>query len=89
MERKLLTISGEVSEGGIRYFAQMQSSIFNLTGIAKKGDNNTVLIEVQGEESNLNKFIKKIKEGNGFYKVSSIKKESIDIVKNDKSFAIK
>ncbi|MCR2044736.1 acylphosphatase [Anaerosalibacter massiliensis] len=89
MIRKILTINGEVSEGGIRYHAQMQSSLFNLTGFAKKGSDNTVIIEVQGEEESINKFIKNIRKGNGFYKVSSIEEENTQVVEGEKIFAIK
>lgn len=89
MVRKLLTISGEVSEGGIRYFAQMQSSLFKLTGSAKRGSHGTIVIEVQGEEENIKQFIDKVRQGNGFYKVSEIKEENIDIIKDESIFAIK
>lgn len=89
MIRKLFTISVKASDGGIRYYAQMQSSLFNLTGFAKKGDNGIIIIEVQGREENIHKFIDKITQGNGFYKVSSIEEGNIQVVENEKNFAIK
>ncbi len=89
MIRKRLIVNGSVSEGGIRYFAQMQASAFNLTGMAKRNDNSSVTIEVQGQVENIEKFTDKIRAGNGFYKVTSIEDENVDIIKEEKIFSIK
>lgn len=89
MIREKLIISGNVSEGGIRYFAQMNASLLKLSGYAKRGPEETILIEVQGERENINKLKEKLKSGNGFFKVTNIESKEIDIIKNEKFFSIK
>lgn len=89
MIREKLIISGNVSEGGIRYFAQMKASALNLTGYAKRGLEGTILIEAQGERENISKLKEKLKVGNGFFEVANIESKEIDIIKDEKIFSIK
>lgn len=89
MIREKLIISGNVSEGGIRYFAQMKASSLKLTGYAKRGPEETILIEAQGEEENISKLKEKLKLGNGFFKVTNIESKEIDTIKDEKIFSIK
>lgn len=89
MIREKLIISGNVSEGGIRYFAQMKASALKLTGYAKRGLEGTILIEAQGERENISKLKEKLKVGNGFFEVANIESKEIDIIKDEKIFSIK
>lgn len=89
MIREKLIVTGKVSEGGIRYFAQMKASSLKLTGYAKRGPEGTILIEVQGEEENISKLKEKLKIGNGFFEITNIESKEIDIIKNEKIFSIK
>ncbi|SFC90672.1 acylphosphatase [Clostridium uliginosum] len=89
MIRERLIISGNISEGGIRYFVQMKSSTLSLSGYVKRGLEGDIIVEAQGEKENIDKLKEKLKIGNGFFKVSEIKAEKIDIVSGEKFFAIK
>ncbi|MBU5592550.1 acylphosphatase [Clostridium sp. MSJ-4] len=89
MVRKLLVISGNVQDGGIRYFAQMNASSLKLTGCTRRGSGGTVEIELQGEEANINKLIEKLKAGNGFFTVDNIEVKDIEVNPSEKLFSIK
>lgn len=89
MIRKLLVVSGNIQDGGIRYFAQMNAAQLKLTGLTKRGAGGTIEIEVQGNESNIDKLIDKLKVGNGFFTVEDIAVKDIEIVANEKIFSIK
>ncbi|WP_034849573.1 acylphosphatase [Clostridium hydrogeniformans] len=89
MIRKKLMITGNIGDGGIRYFAQMTASSLKLTGIAKRGEAGAINLELQGEEENIEKFIEKLKLGNGFFKVENIESESMDLVSSERMFLVK
>lgn len=89
MVRKRLIITGEVSEGGIRYFAQMNAARLNISGFSKRGLEGAILIEAQGEEENIEKLKEQLKKGNGFFKVEEIKEEEIEMIPSEKNFTIK
>lgn len=89
MIREKLIVTGNIGDGGIRYFAQMTASSLKLTGLAKRGEVGAIHLELQGEEENINKFIEKLKIGNGFFKVESIEKESMDLIQGERIFVVK
>ena len=89
MIREKLIVSGQVAEGGIRYFAQMKASGLSLTGFAKRGAEGTILLEVQGEKNNIEKFKEVLRKGNGFFKVADLMSENISVIENEKIFSIK
>lgn len=89
MVRERLIIKGDIAEGGIRYFAQMKASGLSLSGFSKRGQEGSILIEAQGQREKIEKLKEILKVGNGFFKVSTIESEEIDIIENEKSFLIK
>lgn len=89
MIRKKLIVTGNIADGGIRYFAQMSASSLKLTGLSKRGEAGSIHIEVQGKEDNIEKFIEKLKVGNGFFKVENIERETLDVISDEKTFLIR
>lgn len=85
--RKKLTFHGKLSEGGVKYVAQRFAMQLNLTGVSARGPEGTVLVEVQGDESKIDQFIKKLSAGNQFYSVDHVDEEEIPEV-TEKMFRI-
>ena len=86
MVRKSLIIKGKVQGVGFRFFNKLSCNGLMLTGFAKNLDNNDVLVEVQGNLSDIDKLINILYRGNGFCKVSSIKITDITLISNEKNF---
>ena len=63
MKNLRIKISGKVKKTGFLFFAKQFSKIYHITGFAKYTGNTTLLIEAEGEETRLNKFIEYCKEG--------------------------
>lgn len=89
MERYYLKIYGRVQGVGFRYTAQYLASMFNITGWVKNCEDGSVHMEVQGSALSINKFIVKIKSGNGFIRVDDMDIKKTELVDNDKSFKVK
>ena len=78
--RKLLQIRifGRVQGVSFRYFAKEQADKLNLVGFAKNEKDGSVLIEIEGEEGSLEKFIDWCKDGSPSAQVKEVKvKESV------------
>lgn len=88
MERFHLLIKGKVQGVGFRYFCQYQATLNSITGLARNLENGDVELEIQGNSSNIDKFINTILKGNGFSKIIDFKKDSIPLIENDKKFKI-
>ena len=88
MARYLIIVSGRVQGVGFRYFVQIIGNKLKLKGFVRNQSNGNVEIEAEGPEENLKKFLKEVKEGNGFSKISDICIKSIKIKENEKNFSI-
>lgn len=86
--RKEIYLYGDTSFGGAKYFAQQNAMTLNLTGLSKK-DKEKIIIEVQGPESALDKYLKKVSKGSPFFKVTKVESKDIDEISKEKTFAIK
>lgn len=88
MNRIKVTFTGRVQGVGFRYFVQLNAINYNLTGWVKNLSNGDVLLEVQGNEDNINKFLNIIKKGNGFSKVIDMSVSPLPINLKDKKFKV-
>lgn len=89
MIRKKLLVSGKVQGVGFRFLCQLiVTQIGNLTGYVQNLDNKDVLIEIQGDSTQISSFINKIHKGNKFCLVNDIFIENIDIKNNEKIFRV-
>lgn len=88
MMRKEIYLYGDTSFGGAKYFAQQNAVTLHLTGLSKK-DKEKIIVEVQGEDTNIDKFLKKVSKGSPFFKVTKVESKDIEEVPEEKVFAIK
>lgn len=89
MLRYYIRVSGRVQGVGFRYFVQYTASLLNLTGWVRNLDDDSVEMEVQGQEEMLNAFINKIRKGNGFSRVDDFPIHKLPLIDEEKSFKIK
>lgn len=73
MSRRLhIIVKGKVQGVGFRYFTQMKAGQYGITGWVKNLPNGDVEIVASGERENIEKFIKTLKEGAPFSKVTDV-----------------
>lgn len=65
-----IIIKGMVQGVGYRYFTQRLARRYNLTGYVKNLPNGNVLCEAEGEEGLVRDFIKELKIGPSFSRVT-------------------
>lgn len=88
MSRMKVTFTGRVQGVGFRYFVQLNAINYNLTGWVKNLSNGDVLLEVQGNNDTINKFLNIIKKGNGFSKVIDMSITSLPVNLKEKKFKV-
>ncbi|WP_040212599.1 acylphosphatase [Clostridium polynesiense] len=86
IKRLNILVKGRVQGVGFRYHAAYAADKHNITGWAKNLFDGDVEIEAQGEEENLDKFIRELYKGNGFIKITSMDKKIISEKTNEKKF---
>lgn len=88
MNRIEVIFSGRVQGVGFRYFVQINAINYNLTGWVKNLSNGNVLLEVQGNNDTINKFLNIIKKGNGFSKIIDMTITSLPVNLKEKKFKV-
>lgn len=88
MKRVYVKIKGRVQGVGFRFFTQTLAIDFDLTGYVKNSYDGSVILEAQGNEEKLIKFIAALQTGNRFANVEDIEVTSIDLVQNEKKFKV-
>ena len=88
MERLHCDIHGKVQHCGFRYFCWKCAKKAGATGwAANDTDHDThVVLEVQGNESQLDQFFKLLELGNGHCRIDSIDKSDVDIDDSENGF---
>lgn len=89
MNRVKLTVHGIVQGVGFRPFVYNLACGFNLSGFVY---NNTtgVVIEIQGETSTINRFIKELRDKTPeISSIKNIQKENLPVIPQEKDFLIK
>ncbi len=89
MERYLIIFKGRVQGVGFRYTAQRYANDLNLTGYVKNLDNGDVRVEIQGESSLINNFIRTMLNIKSYIRVDDYFLKQIEIIENEKRFSIK
>jgi acylphosphatase len=65
-------IRGRVQNVGFRYFAFKTARMLNLSGFVKNESDGSVYIEVEGDEANIQTFIKALEKGPSWARVDHI-----------------
>lgn len=89
LNRYSIKVSGRVQGVGFRFSAQYAATTNNLTGWVKNCMDDTVEMEVQGEEEDILRFLKELKRGNSYTKIDDLDINIIPTVENEKGFKIK
>lgn len=88
MRTILITIKGNVQGVFYRAFAKREAEKLNLKGYAKNLDNGDVEIEVQGNEKDIQEFIKLCKKGPVGSTITAIIIKKVENRKEYSSFSI-
>jgi acylphosphatase len=88
MDRYHLTVHGIVQGVGFRYFVLKSASLYGIYGWVRNKSDNTVEIDAEGSENNMEAFIEAVKNGNRFSEVSRVNIEKIPDLNSYKSFKI-
>ena len=83
-----ITIKGKVQRVGYRVWAQAIAQKLSLTGLVRNLHNGDVLIEVEGEEENINQLIDWCYVGSPKSKVTEVNAEEFPL-KNMETFELK
>ena len=67
-----IIIKGKVQGVSFRYFTLKQAQELNIVGWVRNKPNGTVEVVAQGDNINLELFIKKLKQGSSFSKVDDV-----------------
>ena len=86
MIRYYIIVDGRVQGVGFRFFCTMNARALDLTGWVRNMDNGMVEMEVQGEESSIEKFIRNIKKGNKFIRVDELSQKKIKLLSEERTF---
>ena len=89
LKRYLIIFQGRVQGVGFRSFIHMQALKFNCTGWARNLDNGNVEAALQGEEENILKIIRTIRQGNTFIRVDDYFMRQVPPEIHETSFLIK
>lgn len=83
-----LKISGQVTGVNFRYTTRQLANQLNLTGWVKNCPDNTVEILAQGEEKNLHRLLKWVKQGPKYAQVDKVEIEWLETKNNFTDFRI-
>jgi acylphosphatase len=89
MKRLSIVVHGRVQGVGFRYFTKEIADLLKLSGWTRNAIDGDVDIEAQGEETQLNLFIERIKEGPAHASVKGCRINDIAVVKNEREFKIR
>ncbi len=87
MKRYHVIVEGRVQGVGFRGFCMLQAQSRGLTGSVKNLSNGMVEIFVQGEQNQIDDFLKRVQEGDRFIVVEDMSIKECNIVEGEKRFA--
>lgn len=87
--RKCITVAGHVQGVGFRYFVRLEAHKLGITGWVKNLNDGTVTMEVQTTPPVLEKFLARIKKGNGVSRIDQMESYDLEIIKGENKFGIK
>ncbi|WMM31761.1 acylphosphatase [Shouchella clausii] len=77
MKRYEVEVTGRVQGVGFRVFVEQTASQYPVTGTVQNRPEGSVVIQVQGEETEIEQFLAKVGQGNHFAKVEHMEKKEI------------
>ena len=86
VKRYHVIVEGRVQGVGFRSFCILQAQKRGLTGSVRNMSNGMVEIFVQGDEKQVDSFLKKVKEGDRFILVEDMSIKECPVEENEKSF---
>lgn len=86
VKRFHVIIEGRVQGVGCRSFCMLQAQQRGLTGTVKNLENGMVEIFVQGEQEQIDAFLKRVQEGDRFILVEDMHVKECAIIPNEKRF---
>ncbi len=86
MKRYHIIVEGRVQGVGFRGFCQRYALEYNLTGSVRNMDNGMVEIFAQGEEDDLNQFLRRIREGDRFIRTDDISVKETKVEPGERKF---
>ncbi len=87
--RKAITVSGRVQGVGFRFFTQQTAINLRITGWVKNQSDGTVTMEVQGTSEQIGALISRLKQGNGYSKVTHVDIKDLEVEKGENKFGIR
>ena len=88
MKRYQIQFKGQVQGVGFRYVARKLAIDFSCTGWVKNQSDGSVLMEIQGEENNINNVLKHLNEVSHII-IEDSRKYTIEVKENEQYFQIK
>ena len=87
--RKEITVAGRVQGVGFRFFTQQTAINLKITGWVKNQSDGTVTMEVQGTPQQLDALVGRLKQGNGYSKVTQVEIEDLEVERGENKFGIR
>ena len=88
MKRYQIQFKGQVQGVGFRYITRKLAIDFTCTGWVKNQSDGSVLMEIQGEENNINNVLKHLNEVSHII-IEDSRKYTIEVKENEQYFQIK
>lgn len=90
MKRYYIIFEGRVQGVGFRYTAQHLAVSLGLTGWVRNLENGMVDMEIQGDPTDLDQFIHKIKTSGGwFIRIDDCSIKTIEVVHGETGFKVR
>ncbi|MDD7429201.1 MAG: acylphosphatase [Oscillospiraceae bacterium] len=87
MERLRIRFYGDVQGVGFRYRAYHSANSLGLTGWVKNCPDGTVLCEVQGERTDIDKMVEMIDSGR-YVNITNMEIKKLELSESDRNFVI-
>lgn len=86
MIRYYIIFQGQVQGVGFRSYCIMLANEYRLTGTVRNMENGMVEMQVQGNQSNIDKVLSIITQGNMFIKITDFSKKQLKLVNGERDF---
>lgn len=85
MVRKHITFYGSVQGVGFRYRARHAAEMFSCTGWVHNEWDGSVVMEIQGEEENIDQVIMAIERGT-YVRIENMDSRTIELIEDERGF---
>lgn len=87
-KRYLIIYKGQVQGVGFRFTVQQLANKYNLTGFVYNEDDGSVKVEIQGNNNDIDAFIKESLQNRGFIDIEDYALKQIDVDEYDSMFIV-